>query len=319
MLRAHMELPHTLGPEFSVAEAARAGVGRGRLRATDLERPFHGVRRVQQADVPSSDPFQQRQQKTITLARAYAAWMRDTEFFSHETAALLWGAPLPRGDDERIHVAVHGSAALPRARGVAGHRTRQEVATVTAVDGLAVTTPASTWAMLGHLELFALVAVGDYFVRAWRPEGYFRVNPGVPSLTTPERLIAAVDAGRRVGAGQLRLALGLIREDSWSRNESITRCHLVTAGLPEPVLNRDYFDQYGEHLGCVDLSYPDFKTAIEYQGRQHARLNARDIERVERLRAQGWIVIQVTAPLLENPGELVRRVRAALISRGWRG
>jgi hypothetical protein len=169
---------------------------------------------------PSSDPFLQRQQDVLTLARCYAARMRDTEFFSHETAALIWAAPLPLSGDRKIHVAIHGSGAVPRARGVVGHRTRPEVTTVVEVGGLRVTSPASTWAMLGHLEVFDLVAVGDYFVRAWRAEGYFRVNPGMQSLTTPERLAAAVDAGRRPGAARLREALGLIRTRGPGRNPS---------------------------------------------------------------------------------------------------
>lgn len=251
-------------------------------------------------------------------ARAYSRRMRSVEFFSHETAALLWGAPLPLTADTPIHVSVHDPAAAPRARGILGHRMRSSLASVVLNNGLSVASPASTWAMLGHLELFDLVAVGDYVVRVWRGEGYFRVNAGMPSLATIAQLTSAVAAGRRSGAAQLRLALPLIREDSWSRSESITRCHIVGAGLPEPVLNRDYFDDYGVHLGCIDLSYPEYRIAIEYQGRQHASQYARDVERIERLRAQGWIVIQVTALLLNDPAELVSRVRSALASRGWR-
>jgi hypothetical protein len=135
-------------------------------------------------------------------------------------------------------------------------------ASVVMHEGVRLASPASTWAMLGRLEVFDLVALGDFFVREWRAVGCFRVNVGM---------------------------------------RPFTRCHLVTAGLPEPVLNRDYFDGYGEHLGCIDLSYPAYRVAIEYQGRGHANRYARDIERTERLRAEGWIVIQVTSALLRDP------------------
>jgi hypothetical protein len=297
------------------------GVGRGRLRGSDLERPFHGVRRVPSSLEPVSDPFERRRQGTLSLVRAYAGRMRPTEFFSHETAALIWGAPLPLplSTDDAIHVSVRHPGIAPRARGAVGHSLSGDLVTVSTVDGLRVASPASTWAMLGRLGVFDLVALGDFFVREWRAEGYFRVNAGMPPLTTTAQLEAALNAGRRTGVARLRTALPLIRQDAWSRPESITRCHLVTAGLPEPVLNRDYFDRYGEHLGCLDLSYPEYRVAIEYQGQHHGARYARDIERVERLRAAGWIVIQVTARLLENPGELVHRVRLALASRGWRG
>ena len=317
-MRRNADLPAGLGPAFSVADARGLGVGEGRLRGSDLERPFHGVR-VARQDSTSADPFEERRRDVVLRALAYAQRMRVVEFFSHETAALLWGAPLPLVSGGGIDVSVHDPAAAPRSRGTRGHRMRPEQASVVVRSGLRVASPASTWAMLGHLEVFDLVALGDFFVREWRAEGYFRVNVGMPPLTTVTRLEFALAAGRRVGAARLREALPFIRQDSWSRPESITRCHLVKAGLPEPVLNRDYFDAHGIHLGCIDLSYPEFKVAIEYQGSQHAQRYARDVERIERLRAEGWIVIQVTAPLLATPAELVRRVRVALVSRGWRG
>ncbi|WP_411721302.1 hypothetical protein [Mycetocola sp.] len=318
-MRRNADLPAELGLTFAVAEAHSRGVGEGRLRGADLERPFHGVRRAREQPSTYDDPFDRHREEVVALAHAYSHRMRDVEFFSHETAALLWGAPLPLSPDRGIHVSVPDPAAAPRSKGVRGHRLRRGQASVVLYDGVHVASPASTWAMLGHLEVFDLVALGDFFVREWRAEGYFRVNAGRKPLATPNQLGAALDAGRRAGAARLRQALPLIRQDSWSRAESLTRCHLVTAGLPEPVLNRDYFDAYGEHLGCIDLSYPTYRVAIEYQGRQHANRYARDIERIERLRVEGWIVIQVTATLLETPAELVRRVRAALHSRGWRG
>jgi very-short-patch-repair endonuclease len=59
--------------------------------------------------------------------------------------------------------------------------------------------------------------------------------------------------------------------------------------------------------------------AIEYQGQFHGAQYARDIARIERLRAAGWVVIQVSSELLfGNPEQLVRRVRTALSERGWR-
>ena len=319
MPRGHQALPAELGREFSVADALRAGVGVGRIRGRDLERPFHGVRQKRAVEQAVSDPFERGREEELRLASAYATRMREVEFFSHETAAFLWGAPLPMVSGAGIHVAVHVPNAQPRAAGVIGHRLSPSLVTVTARNGLRLSSPASTWALLGHLAVNDLVALGDYFVRVWRDEGYFRVNRGRPPLATIAQLEAAIAAGRRAGGANLARAMPLIREDSWSRPESLTRCHLVAAGLPEPVLNRDFFDDLGVHLACIDLSYPSCKIAVEYQSELHSARYVKDIERIERLRAHGWIVIQVTSELLDNPGELVRRVRAALLSRGWRG
>jgi hypothetical protein len=245
--------------------------------------------------------------------------MRASEFFSHETAALLWGAPLPLIHDSDVHVTTFRGDAAPRSSGVHGHRVNQTLATVTEHGGFRVASPASTWAMLGRLSLFDLVAVGDYFARVWREDGYFRVNGGMPPLATLDDLASAVGAGRRVGIRSLRQALPLIRTDAWSHTETCTRLTITRADLPEPVLNRDQYDAFGAHLGCIDLAYPEFKVAIEYQGQHHGAQYAEDIDHIELLRAHGWIVIQVTSSLLYNdPAELVRRVRSALTERGWR-
>lgn len=293
-----------------------------RLRYDDLERPFHGVRTrrpepaLERAD--EGDRYAAERAEALARARAYAARMHPAEFFSHATAAHLWGAPVPAGGGLELHVTTHRPGRAPRARGVVGHEALRRMADVTRVGGLPVTTPATTWAMMGHLAVDDLVALGDHVVRVWR-EGYFRPDAGRPPLATIAELRAAMAAGRRLGASRLREAVELIREDSWSPKESKTRCLLGRAGLPEPELNVDVFDRFGAHLGCLDIAYPGFKVAVEYQGMLHGERYARDVDRIEALRDAGWIVIQVTWTLLhERPAELVRRVSAALRSRGWR-
>jgi hypothetical protein len=314
-------LPDGLGASFSVDEARKAGVTARRLRGRDLLHPFHGVRALAEAPATTdADPYDLQRAEVLMRARLYSRRMRESEFFSHETAALIWGAPLPILRDLDPHVSVFSTDTVPRARGIHGHRVSAELAGIVVHDGLRVTTPAFTWAMLGRLELYDLVAVGDYFARVWRRGGYYRPNAGAPPLTTLSELDAAVRAGRRPGVRALRRARPLIRTDSWSRTETWTRLTIVHGGLPEPVLNVDQYDEGGVHLACIDLAYPAYKVAVEYLGQFHGAQFARDIERVERLRAAGWIVIQVASPLLfGNPVELTRRVRDALISRGWRG
>ncbi len=130
---------------------------------------------------------------------------------------------------------------------------------------------------------------------------------------------ARLELRRWRGGSRLAEALQLIREDSWSPAESHTRVVIVRGGLPEPELNVDLTAANGEFLACVDLAYLDFKIAIEYQSALHARQYAKDVERIERLRAHGWWVIQVTSALLREPERLVTRVSEALFERVWRG
>ena len=320
------ELPAALGDAFHIAEAVALGVSLERMRRADLVRPFSGIR-LRGGDpseaIDSTDDFTRQRRERQAAAIAYAPRLRAGQFFSHETAAALWGAPLPLVRDSDgaavggrlpVHVSVFGAAPLPRLDGVVGHRARVQTSSIRMRDGMAVSSPATVWASLGTLRLYDLVAVGDHLCRKWR-EGIGRPDVGRAAIATREQLAASIRAGRRVGAPRLRVALELVREDSWSARESRMRCILHDFGLPEPELNIDVFDDDGTFLGCLDLAYPRERVGVEYHGLMHSDRYAKDVERMARLRAAGWTLIEVTAALLRDESALVRRVRAALRSR----
>ena len=315
------ELPQALGDEFSAALARRHGVSRSRLRGDDLRSPFFGVRISAGVafDTDAEDPHQRQRLARIARAREYSPRLHQGHFFSHQTATAIWGGPLPLefAEDGRIaddfppHVCALGPLAEPRTSGIIGHRTRSSFTSILEHDGLRVSSPAATWASLGSLSLYDLIALGDYFCRAWR-RGHGRPTPGRAPLATTADLRTMLEVGRRCGAERLRAALPRIREDSWSPRESLVRCLLVDAGLPEPLLNVDVHDGTGRFLGCVDMAYREEKVAVEYLGMLHGATWAIDVERIAALRAASWTVIEVTAPLLRRPEDLVRRVAAAL-------
>ena len=318
------KLPDECGDGFPVRIARLHGVSRSRLRGRDLEAPFHGVR-ILRGNTPSfrdiEDPYERQRQARVHRARTYAPGMHPGHFFSHQTAASIWGAPLPlefTDADEiagytelPLHVSAAGPTPFPRAAGIKGHRTLASLTSISDQGGLRVTSAAATWVSLGTLPLLDVVALGDYLCRTWR-QGRGRPSPGRPPLSTVDELRASLDAGRRRGAARLRAAIDLIREDSWSPRETKVRCILITAGLPEPELNVDLFDDRGRFLGCVDMAYRHERVIVEYLGMLHGDRWAADVERIAGLRAAGWTVIEVTSPLLKNPEELVRRVAAAL-------
>jgi len=321
-------LPTGFDGNFSVGVARLHGVSRRRLRGSDLQAPFHGMRAPREADHPSEtdttaavDPFERQRRSRVARAELYAARLHTGHFFSHHTAASIWGAPLPLEFDEKgeisdgaglaLHVSASGAIPFPRARGIVGHRTLASLTSIRMHGGLRVTSPAATWIALGTLPLIDLIAAGDHFCRQWR-WGVGRPDEGRPPLTTVAELRATLEAGRRRGAERLRTALESVREDSWSPRETRVRCILVFAGLPEPQLNLDVFDDRGRFLACVDMAYPEERVAIEYLGMLHDHRWAQDVERIAALRAAGWTVIEVTSPLLHRPEELVRRVAAAL-------
>jgi hypothetical protein len=303
-----------LGESFSVATAMRAGWTRYRLSADGLERPFHGVRSVSPFDAES------REDRDVHVARlrAYATVMGAGSFFTHVSAAVAWGLPLPLATAERaLDVGVFSPARLGRAAGTRGHEVAPRLATVVPhpVHGFLIADPASTWAMLGAVlrDPYDLIAAGDAVVRM--PQ-----HPDDPdALATLSQLHHVTAAGRRVGIDNLRRALPSIRTGSASPKETHTRLALVDAGLPEPVLAHEVFDEAGSFVARLDLAYPERRVAVEYEGEHHMTDPAqwaKDIARYERLAALGWTVIRVTKDDLRlHRRALVARVTGALRAR----
>lgn len=315
------KLPPSLGPEFSFAEARALGVTANRLRASDLERPFQGVRIVRRNSLKTGnpeDPYREALLRELELISALGRGLRPGQFLSHRSAALLWGIPMPHASQPELHVTAVRPLRAPRITGATGHSVAAERCAVVQRNGVSLSDAPTTWASLGSLSLTDQVVAGDFLVRRHR-QGYGRPNAGRAPVTTVRHLASMVDLGHWDGISTLRRSLELIREDSWSPRESATRLHLVLAGLPEPALNVDVFDYRNRFLACIDLAYVNYRIAIEYQGELHKNSYAHDIERIERLRAEGWIVIQVSRVLAAQPKELVRRVELALRSRGWNG
>ncbi|WP_186316533.1 endonuclease domain-containing protein [Microbacterium sp. BH-3-3-3] len=252
--------------------------------------------------------------------------MRECEFFCLVAAAVAWGAPLPSSafhlrDGNRLERPLDVGVLLParasRARGVRGTSIAEGMGSVRTepVSGLRVTSPATTWAMMGALlQRDDLVALGDALVR----EPMRSDDP--PALATIAELTAALEAGRRRGAASLRAALPLVRTRSRSRKETEMRLFLLAAGLPEPSLNWPVVVD-GRVVALIDLAYPERKVGFEYEGEQHLtdpQQWARDIRRYEMLADLGWRIIRVTASdLALHRDEFVKRARAAL-SRGPR-
>jgi very-short-patch-repair endonuclease len=93
------------------------------------------------------------------------------------------------------------------------------------------------------------------------------------------------------------------------------RVRLVLAGLPRPVTQHPV-RVAGGVIVHPDLAWPEFKVALEYDGQWHddRRQFHRDRDRLRWLAGAGWLVVPVTRTSVD----VVRAVRDALRSRGWR-
>ncbi|MGH3520726.1 MAG: endonuclease domain-containing protein [Haloechinothrix sp.] len=119
------------------------------------------------------------------------------------------------------------------------------------------------------------------------------------------------------GIVRARHALALADPRAESIPESEVRIWLVCGGLtPEPQV--DVYDGHGRFLGRLDLAFPEYRIAVEYDGSWHgnpeqARLDA---QRRSRMEAEGWTFIIVTkAWLRDDPRGIVDAVRAAIRQR----
>ncbi|WP_284232300.1 endonuclease domain-containing protein [Arenivirga flava] len=239
----------------------------------------------------------------------------ERRWFSHLSAARIWGCPLPPHVDLRAHLSAHRRA--PRVAGVVGHKAPPHAAPVRR-RGLPVSDPITTWLQLAVVLPFdELVACGDHLVH--RPRYPNRADPR--PYVDREALVAAAAEYRGRGAIMARAAAAAVRSHAASRPETLIRLLLERSGLPIPELNADVYDADGNWIAYCDLVFRDAKVAVEYDGDQHRtdrRQYERDRQRLDALADAGWNVIHVRADALFNhPASVVARVRRALeASRG---
>ncbi len=291
-VRRPEELPPDLqGRLFSLEEAGRAGLPRGRLRGHSITRHYRGVYGAESVDV-----------STRTRAAGLAAVLPPEARFSHHTAAELYGAPVIRSRD--IHVTVPVSRAVPRRRpGVVTHQRTRSDDVPRSVHGIMVSSPEQTFVDLAaHLSLDDMVVLGDYLVRHWT------------STADIERHLAVSPRATR-GIVRAREALALVRVGVDSPQETRLRLIIVRHGLPEPTVNPLVYNNAGEWLGQPDLAHLRERVATQVDGDVH-RTNRRrwrqDIARDEAFRDVGWTVLRTTAQDIRYPGPYLARLERAL-------
>ena len=283
---------------FRVEDALAVGMPRSSLYGRRYHRPFHGVR----TDRAPRDHLEK--------CRAAAIALPPGAIFSHRSAAVLHGIPLPRwAEPADVDVCVFEPGHRPRGAGVAGHRLARNGQRIVRLDVLDVFAPEEVWVQLGaSLPPDELVVIGDYLITGDEPYS------GKPPPVTRELLDAALARhGGRRGSRALRSALQRVRYGSLSPQESRLRLALVSAGLPEPAPNYKVRGDRARVAAMIDLAYPTFGVAIEYLGDHHrstADAYRKDIGRRERLVQFGWEVVFVTAA--DDFQEVATRVRTAM-------
>ena len=304
-MRTPAPLPPALATgAFSVAEAARLGVSSDRLAASDLQRPFRGV----------------RAREPLPAALAYAPLLRPGDRFSHTTSLYLLDAPLPTARERDVHVTLRTSQRAPalgppRTRGVFGHTS--SVGGILMHGGLPLSDPVTAFLESASiLSVDDLVAVGDSLVLDPRVLDPALLRP----LTTVDALRSAAAASHGRGVVRARAAAALVREGVESPKETVLRLLLVRAGIPEPVCGYE-LRSAGRRIGWFDLAWPQFRVIAEYDGDDHRTKKAqyeKDIRRYDAAADLDWRVVRVRIPGLGPLArDTVARVERALVRLGW--
>jgi hypothetical protein len=261
---------------FTVGELRDAGLPPSRLRHRALHLPTRSVRSLEPADT------------LVERAAAFARALPQDVAFSHATAALLLGIPLPpRFERSTILDVMRDSRRTPIRRTLcAGHR-GLESREVVVVGGLRCVGALDTWCDLGELvtrglTVEDLVVAGDDVVRRFGLSGHALAD-------------ALARRCRPRGGARLAEAVALVRPKVRSPMESRARVMFVHAGFPEPEVNADVFDRHGGWLLEGDLVWHRQRVVGEYQGLDHASIRRRsaDASRATSAEAEDYRILEI--------------------------
>jgi len=177
------------------------------------------------------------------------------------------------------------------------------------VHGMRVTSPARTAFDLGRdiaQQTDAVVVLDALFAAT--------------DVTVGQVQAVASDHPRLRGVRRLGEVLPLVDGGAESPQETRTRLLIVRHGLPAPQTQVEVHDEDGRVRARLDMAWPRWKVAVEYDGAWHwedERQRSMDIERHERLAALDWRIVRVTAEQLRRtPAIVVGRIVAQLRAAG---
>jgi hypothetical protein len=226
-------------------------------------------------------------------------------FFTHTSAAILHGMPLPERleDDPRLHVTVEAPAYAVRRRGIIGHSLRMSREDdVIGTGDVEFTTPERTWCDLaGILTLPELVAAGDYLVHRQDP------------VTTPRRLAQQVHSLRyRRYIRSLYTAVRTLRDSSQSPAESELHTIFTMLRLPAPIIDRETADDFGEFVALTTFRFTAVELMVRYWGAGPLSPAPSTGAHREIIDGVTWMVLDASRGDLGNPNGLIRRIWRSL-------
>ncbi len=254
-----------------------------------------------------------REARHAMAARAAVGQLAPGAVVSHVSAAVLHGLPVWGVLLDRVHVTRDGTGGGHRRRTLHVHVTPLAPDEITAVDGVAVTTPARTLADLARGVPFeqAVGVVDAALHRGLVPRPHVEQALGrVPHC-------AGVRSARRV------VAFADARAESIG--ESRSRVLLAHARLPPPVPQWEVPGR--QRIGRCDFGWPRLRTVGEFDGqikygrlvppgRQPGDVVFAEKRREDAIRDAGFRVVRWVWDELDAFEEVAARLRAAFAAAG---
>jgi hypothetical protein len=283
-----------------VTESAEPFIGSEALACGVLNR--HRLRTQYRALLPNVYLSSRAQPSLEQCIAAAWLWSRGMAVIAGAAAAALHGTKwIP--DNVPVEL-VYNNSRPPR--GVLTRRCVLMDGEAQTIDGRRVTTPERTAFDIGRGgAIHSAVARLDALAAAtgFKVDDVLRVAQGHP---------------RSPGLRRLETALELVDAGAQSPRESYLRLLLIEAGFPRPQTQVTVLGTDGIPVAYIDVGWEEFMVGVEYEGDQHQtdrRRYVNDIHRLEMLEQMGWLIVRVVAE--DRRADIVRRVRGAMVERGW--
>lgn len=231
-------------------------------------------------------------------ARAAALKLPPGAVISARSAAHLWGAELATASDP---VDILTPRDMRSGHGLNVRHGLIAPDEVALLDRVPLPTPVHTaWEVARTIPLDEAVAWIDALARRC-------------TLSSEELCRHAERHRGESGSRRAAKALALCDPRAESPPESRLRVALVDRGLPKPIPQWAIIIA-GRFVARVDLAWPRWRFAVEYDGAWHAAPAqlARDRRRLRALNAAGWYVYHVTAVDMRDVDALVGDIAATL-------
>ena len=278
------------------------------LASPQILMPLPGM--CTRADAPAPLPL---------VARALQHHVRPEATMSHTTALELLGLPVPRKQRWAEGEPLHCRA------GPGGHRSVTPRIVMHAPRAVADSEPPNPLTAVATIHwrgialrhpLLALQECAHRF----RPDDLVVCIDALAgqkaeiAIPLPRiRELAAGLQGR--GSKAVKEAAEAAAENVWSPMETTTRLLLTRNGFPPPLANLRIDDPDTAWHGYLDLAYPQWKIAIEYDSEDH-RLDRlrwqRDLHKDQILHQLGWVVLRISVADIREPERFLQRLTAAV-------